>query len=127
MITGLRTVYRKTAALSQSKRTSEHDFPDDQRNVSVLHVTDPTAVGDSLAYDMDVINLDPEQFEYKQVTVPLEGCVLIYQHTKKSMRTRSRIYENLESCFVLGPNARGSIDGMELRPYSMIAAELLDT
>jgi AraC-like DNA-binding protein len=90
--------------------------------VSVLHVTDPTAVGDSLAYDMDVINLDPEQFEYKQVTVPLEGCVLIYQHTKKSMRTRSRIYENLESCFVLGPNARGSIDGMELRPYSMIAA-----
>ncbi len=122
MITDLGVVYRKTAALSQSNRTPGRDFPDDQKDVSVLHVTDPTAVGDYLAYDMDVINLDPEQFEYKQVTVPLEGCVLIYQHTKKSMRTRSRIYENFESCFVLGPHARGSINGIKLRPYSMIAA-----
>ena len=122
MITDLRIIYRKSAALSQSKRIPGRDYPDDQKEVSVLHVTDPTAVGDSLAYDMDVINLDPEQFEYKQVTIPLDGCLLIYQHTKKSMRTRSRIYANLESCFVLGPNARGSIDGIELRPYSMIAA-----
>ena len=78
MITGLGIVYRKTAALNQSKRTLGRDFPNDQKDVSVLHVTDPTAVGDSLAYDMDVINLDPEQFEYKQVTVPLDGCFLIY-------------------------------------------------
>ena len=37
-----------------------------------MHITDPTAVGDvNEVYDMDVINLDPEDFEYKQVTVPL--------------------------------------------------------
>ena len=44
---------------------------------------------------MDVINLDLEEFEYKQVTVPLEKCSLIYQRTNKALRTRSRIYNEL--------------------------------
>ena len=89
----------------------------------MLRITDPTAVGESVeVYDMDVINLDLEEFEYTQITVPLEECSLIYQRTNKALRTRSRIYEDFESCFVLGPQARGSIDGTELHPYSMIAA-----
>ena len=71
---------------------------------------------------MDVINLDPEDFEYKQITVPLEECSLIYQSSNAAVRTRSRIYEDFESCFILGPHARGSIDGTELHPFSMIAA-----
>jgi len=72
--------------------------------------------------NMDVINLDPEKFEYKQVSVPLEECCLIYQRTTAAMRTHSRVHDKFESCWILGPQARGSIDGMELHPYSMIAA-----
>ena len=88
-----------------------------------MHITDPTAVGDvNEVYGMDVINLDPEDFEYKQITVPLEECSLIYQSSNAASRTRSRIYEDFESCFILGPHARGSIDGTELHPFSMIAA-----
>ncbi len=88
-----------------------------------MHITDPTAVGDvNEVYDMDVINLDPKDFEYKQVTVPLEECSLIYQSSNAALRTRSRIYEDFESCFILGPHARGNIDGSELHPFSMIAA-----
>jgi AraC family transcriptional regulator, ethanolamine operon transcriptional activator len=91
--------------------------------VSVLRITDPTAVGDVIeVYDMDVVNLDSEKFEYTQVTVPLEKCILIYQHTNAAMRTQSSIHEGFESCFVLGPNSVGSFDGVEMQPYSMIAA-----
>ncbi|MHC4227620.1 MAG: helix-turn-helix domain-containing protein [Planctomycetota bacterium] len=91
--------------------------------MSVVRITDPTAVGDSVeVYDMDVINLDPEDFEYKQVIVPLEECSLIYQQTNTALRTRSRIYEDFESCFILGPHARGSFDGKELHPFALIAA-----
>ena len=116
-------VYRKTADMDLPERPRRHDLPDDQRKVSVQRITDPTAVGESNnVYDMDVINLGPEQFEYKQITVLLEECSLIYQSTNKSLRTRSRIYKEFESCFILGPEARGSIDGTELVPYSMIAA-----
>jgi AraC-like DNA-binding protein len=95
----------------------------ERREVSVVRITDPTAVGDSVeVYDMDVINLDPEDFEYRQVIVPLEECSLIYQHTNTALRTRSRIYEDFESCFILGPHARGSFDGKELHPFALIAA-----
>jgi hypothetical protein len=35
-----------------------------------VRITDPTAVGDvNEVYDMDVINLDPKDFEYKQVNI----------------------------------------------------------
>jgi AraC-like DNA-binding protein len=93
------------------------------REVSVLRLTDPTAVSDAIeVYDMDVINLNPEEFEYTQITVPLGECSLVYQHTNKALRTLSSIFEEFESCFILGPDAHGSIEGMELTPYSMIAA-----
>jgi hypothetical protein len=73
--------------------------------VSIVRITDPTAVGDvNEVYDMDVINLDPKDFEYKQVTVALEECSLIYQSSNAALRTRSRIYEEFESCFILGPH-----------------------
>ena len=87
---------------------SRTSLAENQREVSVLRVTDPTAVGETLEdYGMDVINLDPDEFVYTQVTVPLVECVLIYQHTNKAMRTRSRIYKNFESCFVLGRFEKG--------------------
>jgi AraC family ethanolamine operon transcriptional activator len=113
----------KTAAMDPSKGPPGSSLPEFERKVSVLCVTDPTAVGEALEdYGMDVINLDLEEFEYKQVTVPLDECVLIYQHTNKALRTRSRIYEQFESCFVLGPNAYGSFDGRKLNPFDLIAA-----
>jgi hypothetical protein len=96
-------------------QSASRDLPDDKRKVSVLRVTDPTAVGDSIeVYDMDVVSLDADEFEYKQVTVPLVECSLIYQRTSTALRTRSNIHDGFESCFVLGPQSRGSFDGMEM-------------
>jgi AraC-like DNA-binding protein len=71
---------------------------------------------------MDVINLDSEGFEYKQVSVPLDECCLIYQWTNTPLRTHSRVHEDFESCWILGPQAHGSLDGTELHSYALIAA-----
>ncbi len=61
-------------------RAPGRDLPKELGKVSVVHITDPTAVGDSIEMlNMDVINLGPEKFEYKQVSVPLEECFLVYQ------------------------------------------------
>ena len=88
-----------------------------------MRVTDPTVVGDSLeVLNMDVIDLDPGEFEYKEVTVPLEECCLIYQWTNTALRTRTVVHKEFESCWILGPQARGSIDGTELHSHAMIAA-----
>ena len=68
---------------------------------------------------MDVINLDLEDFEYRQVTVPLEECCLIYQWSNAALRTRTHVHKDFDACFILGPQARGSIDGTELHPYAL--------
>ncbi len=52
----------------------------------MVRITDPTAVGDSIeVLNMGVINLDSENFEYKQISVPLEKCCLVYQWTTATL------------------------------------------
>ncbi len=88
-----------------------------------MQMTDPTAVRGSMeVLDQDVINLDREGFEVKRVTVPLAECCLIYQRSSAALRTRTRIHKDFDACNILGPQARGSIDGTELHPYALMAA-----
>lgn len=123
MITHCGAIYRKYAALKPPKPTSRQNLPVEHREVSVLRITDPTAVGESIGVlNMDVINLDPKAFEYKQISVPLDECCLVYQWTNAPLRTHSRVHDEFESCWILGPQARGSLDGTELHPYALIAA-----
>ena len=109
--------------MDSASRTQPRDLPKELRAVSVVQMTDPTAAGDSIeVLDQDVVNLDPEGFEVKRVTVPLAECCLLYQRTNAALRTRTRIHEDFEACTILGPQARGSIDGMELQSFALIAA-----
>jgi AraC-like DNA-binding protein len=109
--------------MNEPMQAPQRDLPEEYREVSVVHIKDPTAIGDSMAVlNMDVINLDLENFEYRQVTVPLEECCLIYQWSNAALRTRTRVHKDFDACFILGPQARGSLDGTELHPYALIAA-----
>ena len=97
--------------------------PKEQKAVSVVRITDPTVIGDSIdVLDQDVVSLVTKNFEIKRVTVPLAECCLIYQWTNARLRTRTRIHEDFDACTILGPMARGSLDGTVLEPYSMIMA-----
>ena len=109
--------------MNEPMRAPRRNLPAEYREVSIVHIKDPTAIGDSMeVLNMDVIHLDREAFEYKQITVPLEECCLIYQWSNAALRTRTRVHKNFDACFVLGPQARGSIDGTALHPYALIAA-----
>ena len=91
--------------------------------MSVVRMTDPTAVRGSIeVLDQDVVNLDPNVFEVKRVTVPLQECCLIYSWSNAALRTRTLIHKDFDTCTILGPQAHGSIDGTELHPYAFIAA-----
>ena len=88
-----------------------------------MRMTDPTTARGSIeVLDQDVVNLDPEAFELKRVTVPFEEGCLIYQRTNAALRTRTLIHKDFAACSVLGPQARGSINGIELQPFALIAA-----
>ena len=74
-------------------RTLERNLPRELREVSVVHMTDPTAIRGSIEIlNQDVVNLDPAGFEVKRVTVPLAACCLLYQLTNAALRTRTRIH-----------------------------------
>ena len=91
--------------------------------VSVVQFSDPTAVGDDVELlDQDIVNLDTSNFEAKRVTVPFHQSGLMYQKTSARLRTRTRVHESFDVCTVLGPNAHGSMDGVELKPFSMMLA-----
>ena len=99
------------------------NLPSELREVSVVHLTDPTAARGMLeVLDQDVVNLDPDVFDIKRVTVPLDECCLIYSRSNSALRTRTLVHTDFDTCAILGPNAHGSIDGTELRPHSLMAA-----
>ena len=104
-------------------QTSSSELPRELREVSVAHMTDPTAVRDSIeVLNQDVVNLDAAGFTAKRVTVPLEYCCLIYMQTNAAVRSRTLVHKDFDACSILGPQASGSIDGAELHPYSMMTA-----
>jgi AraC family ethanolamine operon transcriptional activator len=104
-------------------RKSASDLPKELREVSVVKITDPTAVGGSIeVLSQDIVNLGPIDFEFKRVTVPFEDCCLIYSRTNSALRTRTLVHDDFEACTILGPRAHGSVDGKELHPYAMIVA-----
>jgi len=104
-------------------RTPANNLPKELREVSVVRMTDPTAVRGSIeVLDQDVVNLDPNIFDVRRITVPLHECCLIYSWSNAALRTRTLIHEDFDTCTILGPRAHGSIDGMELHSYSLITA-----
>ena len=109
--------------MNSTPRSPPRELPKELREVSVVQMTDPTTVRGSIeVLNQDVVNLDPEGFEVKRVTVPLEECCLIYMRTSAALRSRTQVHKIFDACSILGPRARGSIDGTELHPYAMIAA-----
>jgi AraC family transcriptional regulator, ethanolamine operon transcriptional activator len=93
------------------------------RAVSVQKMNDPTAVRGTIeVLDQDIVNLDPNPFEVKRITVPLDDCCLIYSWSNSALRTRTLIHKNFDTCTILGPKSQGSINGAELRPYAFFAA-----
>ena len=109
--------------MDSPKRTPARDLPKELREVSVVQLTDPTAVRGSIeVLNQDVVNLDPKGFEVKRITVPLAECCLIYTWSNSALRTRTLVHGDFEACTILGPQASGSIDGTELHPYALIAA-----
>ena len=109
--------------MESSSQAPTHNLPKELSEVAVVHISDPTAAGDSVeVLDQDIISLGKGSFSAKRVTVPLEDCCLLYQWTDAQLRSRTRVHKDFDACTILGPNAHGSLDGADLQPYTFLAA-----
>ena len=92
--------------------------------VLVMEITDPTAAGEQIEImDQDVVQLQSQPLRAKRISIRLGDCLVVYQATNLSVRSRTRISEDLFAFVTFGPNAQGTINGVSLRPDLLVVAE----
>ena len=95
----------------------------DAQRVTVVEVTDPTAADESnRALSQDVVQLDAKRFSLRRVTVPLHRSLLIFHASSNRGRSSTTLSEEHAAFVVVGSQSKGSINGIDIRPDSLIAA-----
>jgi AraC-like DNA-binding protein len=98
--------------------------PEQQPAVTVVEITDPTTSGETLEVaDWDLVKLTSPGLRARRVIVRLEGAVVVYHRTNLRVRTRTKMLPGLVGYGTCGPRAKGSANGLPLRPGTMWAAE----
>jgi AraC-like DNA-binding protein len=94
----------------------------DQPGVTVVEITDPTAANAGIELlDFDAVQLQSTPFRARRVTVRLETSAVVYHSTNVRMRTRTRTRKDLLAYATFGARARGTVNGLPVRPGLMLA------
>jgi AraC family transcriptional regulator, ethanolamine operon transcriptional activator len=93
--------------------------------VTVLEVTDPTAVPNAgiELLDQDAMQLQSMPLRVRRVIVRLEAAAVVFQSTNLRVRTRATVRKGLLGYVTFGPQAQGTVNGLPVRPGMMLAAE----
>lgn len=72
--------------------------------------------------DMDLAQLQSTPLQARRVVVRLQGCVVALYTTNLRMRTRTRpsLQQGLLSVVTFGPQTRGLVDGLAIRPDRLL-------
>jgi AraC family ethanolamine operon transcriptional activator len=92
--------------------------------VTVVEISDPTAGEEGLeVLSQDLLQLEKRPLRARRLIVRLEGSVVLLHSTNLRVRTRSTAHNQLLAYVVTGPEARGTVNGLPLRPDLMLAVE----
>jgi AraC-like DNA-binding protein len=106
------------------KKSFENMRPASLPEVTVVEITDPTIANDgSGALTRDLLQLEPKALRAKQVTVRLEDSMVLFTATNRRVRARTVLHSGLLAYVVFGPQAKGTINGLLVKPDLMLAAE----
>ena len=92
--------------------------------VEVVEISDPTAAGESIeVLAQEVVQLGTTPFRARRLAVRLEDSFVLLQSTSPRVRARTTLHDQLRAFVVFGPEARGTVNGLNVRPDLMMAAE----
>jgi AraC-like DNA-binding protein len=115
---------RSSIRISHDERTVNPPRSIDQPGVTVVEITDPTDANAGIELlDIDAVQLQSTPFLARRVTVRLETSAVVYHSTNLRLRTRTRIRKGLLAYVAFGASARGSVNGLPVRPGLMLAVE----
>jgi AraC-like DNA-binding protein len=108
----------------QSAKMVEHHGTTAQPAVTVVEISDPTVVGAGIELlDQDVVQLQSMPLRARRVIVHLDSTVVVFHSTNLRVRTRTSVREGLLAYVTFGPQARGTVNGLPVRPGLMLVAE----
>jgi AraC-like DNA-binding protein len=92
--------------------------------VTVVEISDHTIAGaDIELIDRDIVQLQATPLRARQVLVRLESAAVVFQSTNLRLGTRTRVREGVLAYVTFGPQAKGTVNGLPVRPGMMLAAE----
>jgi len=96
----------------------------DQPGVTVVEIADPTDASAGIELiDLDAIQLQSIPFRAQRVVVRLERSAVVLHSTNLRLRTRTHVRKDLLAYVTFGARARGTVNGLPVRPGLMLAVE----
>jgi len=71
--------------------------------------------------DQDLVRLQSKPLKARQVVIRLEGCIVVYHCTNLRLRSRPSLPGDLIAYLSFGPEASGTVNGLQVRPDIMLA------
>ena len=92
--------------------------------VTAFEITDPTVTGEDIGVlTRDLLQLGKKPLWARQFVLRLEDSMVLFQSTNIRVRARTELRSGLLAFVVFGPRAKGTLNGLPIRPNLMLAAE----
>jgi AraC family ethanolamine operon transcriptional activator len=105
-------------------KVPERGVSSDLPSVTVVEISDPAIAGQGIELiDLDAVQLTSTPFRARRVVVRLEGGVVVYHSTNHRIRTRTKAQRGLLAYVTFDPRAKGTVNGLPIRPELMLAVE----
>lgn len=92
--------------------------------ITVVEIDDPTRAGEGVEVaDLDAVQLAAAPFRARRVVVRLEGGVVVHYSTNHRVRARTKTQLGLVAFVTFGPETKGKVNGMPIRPDLALAVE----
>lgn len=109
--------------MKTSSLPTRPDTPGTRSAVTVVEISDPTAVGQSIeVIEQDVVQLESKPLRVRRVLVRLGASVVLFQSTNLSVRTRTRLQDGFVAYVAFGPRAVGTLNGLPVGPDRVLAS-----
>ena len=95
-----------------------------QPGVTVVEIRDPVVADDGMGIlTRDLLQLETKSLRARQLIVCLEDIMVMFQKTNLRVRARTELHSGMLAYVVFGPQARGTLNGLPIRPNLMLATE----
>jgi len=92
--------------------------------VTTVEIREPIVADEGIGViSQDLLQLETKPLRARQLIVRLEDSMVLFQTTNHRVRTHTELHSGLLAYVVFGPRAKGTLNGLPVRPDMMLAAE----